>query len=169
MDDEKKSSYAKRPLWQWIVLYVVVGVLVYGLVYYFVLAKKGNSYMASNSNYPSPTKSMQPTTAPAMEKFADSPDYKNAYKVFPGVLSADAKKALTGFDMQTKDLGDGSTQITLVAKKQEYTTQTLTVKKGESLYFIETFAMDDNQEEDTDNGLKDDTAVVVDANGYLVK
>lgn len=41
MEEASKSSYGKRPLWQWIALYVVIGVIVYGLVYYFVLNKKG--------------------------------------------------------------------------------------------------------------------------------
>ncbi len=40
-DEEKKGSYGKRPLWQWILMYVVIGALVYGAIYYFVLAKKG--------------------------------------------------------------------------------------------------------------------------------
>ena len=35
------SSYAKRPLWQWVTIYAVIGVVVYGAIYYFFLAKKG--------------------------------------------------------------------------------------------------------------------------------
>lgn len=35
------SYYGKRPLWQWILLYVVIGGVVYALVYYFVFAKSG--------------------------------------------------------------------------------------------------------------------------------
>lgn len=35
------NGYGKRPLWQWVVLYVLIGLVVYGLVYYFVFAKKG--------------------------------------------------------------------------------------------------------------------------------
>jgi len=64
MDEENKTSaYGKRPLWQWIALYVVVGLLVYGLIYYFVLAKKGGSYnnnSAAVPSYSAPT--MTPTT-----------------------------------------------------------------------------------------------------------
>lgn len=62
-DEEKKTAYGKRPLWQWIALYVVVAILVYGLVYYFVLAKKGGSYNTNSAAVPSysaPT--MAPTT-----------------------------------------------------------------------------------------------------------
>lgn len=36
-----KSAYGKRPLWQWILLYLVIGAIIYGAVYYFVFAKKG--------------------------------------------------------------------------------------------------------------------------------
>jgi hypothetical protein len=45
--DNKESyekGYGKRPLWQWILLYVVIGGVVYGLVYYFVFAGHGPSY-----------------------------------------------------------------------------------------------------------------------------
>lgn len=33
----KKESYGKRPLWQWILIYVIVGLIVYGVIYYLVL------------------------------------------------------------------------------------------------------------------------------------
>ncbi len=57
------NGYGKRPLWQWILIYVVIGGVIYGLIYYFVIAKKGGySY---NSSSPSQTVA-QPSTAPAM-------------------------------------------------------------------------------------------------------
>jgi len=36
-----ESGYGKRPLWQWVVIYVVLAIVVYGLIYYFVFPKKG--------------------------------------------------------------------------------------------------------------------------------
>lgn len=45
----QSNGYGKRPLWQWIVLYAVIAVVVYGLVYYFVFAKKGG-YNSNSSN-----------------------------------------------------------------------------------------------------------------------
>lgn len=42
------KGYGKRPLWQWIVIYVVIGGIVYGAVYYFAIAKKGG-YGTTNS------------------------------------------------------------------------------------------------------------------------
>lgn len=50
MAEEIISGYGKRPLWQWITIYAVLGIVVYGLIYYFILSKKGGY----NTN-PSPT------------------------------------------------------------------------------------------------------------------
>ncbi len=51
--EQNKGYYGKRPLWHWIVLYVVIGVIVYGLIYYFVWDKAGgyrSSYPAASSS-----------------------------------------------------------------------------------------------------------------------
>lgn len=32
--------YSKRPLWQWVAIYAVVGGVIYFLIYYFLLAPK---------------------------------------------------------------------------------------------------------------------------------
>jgi flagellar basal body-associated protein FliL len=59
MADTKQSKYGygKRPLWQWIVIYLVIGAIVYGLIYYFVFAKKGGyNYSPQGGNqYQYPT------------------------------------------------------------------------------------------------------------------
>lgn len=64
MEDEKPetNSYAKRPLWHWLLIYVVIAVVLYGLFYYFVLAKKGgyNNNSAVIPSYTTPT--ITPTT-----------------------------------------------------------------------------------------------------------
>lgn len=55
MDQAGNSGYGngKRPLWQWVLIYAVVGLVVYGLIYYFVLAKKGgNVYNPPPTNPP---------------------------------------------------------------------------------------------------------------------
>jgi flagellar basal body-associated protein FliL len=38
-----RSTYGKRPLWQWIVIYLVVAAIAYGAIYYFVFAARGYS------------------------------------------------------------------------------------------------------------------------------
>lgn len=44
------KGYGKRPVWQWVLIYLVVGAIVYGLIYYFVLAKDGGYNSNSNTN-----------------------------------------------------------------------------------------------------------------------
>lgn len=45
------SEYGKRPLWQWVVIYLIIGGIIYGLIYYFVFAKKGGySYNTPQSS-----------------------------------------------------------------------------------------------------------------------
>ncbi len=39
-EDPKNSGYGKRPLWQWILIYVVIGGIIYAVIY-FVLAGRG--------------------------------------------------------------------------------------------------------------------------------
>lgn len=43
MADYDNQNYGKRPLWQWILIYAIIGAVVYGLIYYFVLSKKGTN------------------------------------------------------------------------------------------------------------------------------
>ena len=39
----KGGGYGKRPLWQWIVIYVVLAIIVYGVIYYLAFGRKGSS------------------------------------------------------------------------------------------------------------------------------
>ena len=44
------GGYYKRPLWQWILIYVVIGGIAYGLIYYFWLGgNSGNGYNYNGS------------------------------------------------------------------------------------------------------------------------
>jgi len=64
---QKNSGYGKRPLWQWIVIYAIIGVVVYGLIYYFGFANKGgyNSGQAGNQyKYPA-TQAPKQQSSPA--------------------------------------------------------------------------------------------------------
>lgn len=58
---EGKSAYGKRPLWQWVLLYVVIGGLIYAVIY-FAFLHKGNSQYSYNTSSTSATKTTnQPT------------------------------------------------------------------------------------------------------------
>lgn len=61
--EQKNYGYGKKPLWQWVLIYLVVGGLIYAAIYYFYLAKKGGySYNQPASVYPSPQQAN--TTSP---------------------------------------------------------------------------------------------------------
>lgn len=93
---------------------------------------------------------------------------KNAIKIFPGQLSQQAKKILAGFSLQKVSLSDGTEQITLLAKKQDFTSQVLIVKPGDSVHFIDQHTSDDTSGSDNDVNLHDDKAVVVNKNGQII-
>lgn len=56
--EKKAYGYSKRPLWQWIALYVVIGGAIYAAIYYFYFAKRGYSYTE-----PAPAPAGRPTGA----------------------------------------------------------------------------------------------------------
>ncbi|HSX43718.1 MAG TPA: hypothetical protein VLE69_00245 [Candidatus Saccharimonadales bacterium] len=47
----KKGGYGKRPMWQWVLLYVVVAIVVYGLIYFLFIHKSGSSGSSGGLNY----------------------------------------------------------------------------------------------------------------------
>lgn len=60
------NGYGKRPLWQWILIYVVIGGIIYAGIYYFFLAKKGGYNSSQSGQYQSPaTQQASPTTTQA--------------------------------------------------------------------------------------------------------
>ena len=102
--------------------------------------------------------------------FSSSPESSYAYLISTSTLSANAKTALDGFKLTVKKNTDGTTTYTLNSSKQGYpnSNQEYTLKKGEKLYFLERTMHDDNTTSNEDYYLADDTAVVVNSNGYIV-
>ena len=44
------KGYGKRPTWQWVLIYVVIAIVVYGLIYY-ILIKDGNNSGGGSLGY----------------------------------------------------------------------------------------------------------------------
>jgi hypothetical protein len=44
------KRYGKRPVWQWVVIYVIIAIIVYGLIYLLFIHKSGST-SGSNSYY----------------------------------------------------------------------------------------------------------------------
>ncbi len=64
---KSSGSYAKRPLWQWIAIYLVAAIIIYGLIYFFFIAGKGGYNTSGNYMVPSySTTSSTPTPSPTM-------------------------------------------------------------------------------------------------------
>jgi hypothetical protein len=40
---KSSNGYGKRPLWQWILIYIVVGGIVYALIYYLFFRSGGDA------------------------------------------------------------------------------------------------------------------------------
>lgn len=88
------------------------------------------------------------------------------YKISDKSVDREEKKALAGFKV-SRTQKSNYTVVKLDAKRQEYKDQTYKLKEGEQLYFIETSMGDDSNGHEYE--MEDDTAVVVDANGYIVR
>lgn len=58
MDTKYGGGYNKRPIWQWVIIYLVIGGIIYGGIYYFFLAKNGGY----NSNQSGQYQTQQPTS-----------------------------------------------------------------------------------------------------------
>jgi hypothetical protein len=65
MASKKKGGYGKRPMWQWALIYLVIGAIVYFALYYFFFADKGYKYSRGSDSMMYEEKSMQEET---MEK-----------------------------------------------------------------------------------------------------
>jgi len=148
---------------------VIIGVLVIAVLVegYFLMMKKAAPSVAGVTTQVTPRPSGRPPMPVARgDKLADSAMEKFAYLIFP-TLSDDSKKVLTGFDVKTKKLADGSTQVDLVPKDSDDQFQSYVVKPGNSLYFIEMTPSDDKLDTDRDANYRDDYGIITDANGIV--
>lgn len=44
------NGYGKRPLWQWVIIYLIIGGIIYAGIYYSFLAKKGGYSQSSSTS-----------------------------------------------------------------------------------------------------------------------
>lgn len=49
---EYSKGYGKRPLWQWILIYIIIGGIIYAAIYYFFL-NKGSYNLSGGTSAPS--------------------------------------------------------------------------------------------------------------------
>lgn len=109
-----------------------------------------------------------PSSSSAGNRFADQSYYNYSYLISGDALSTKAQQAVSGFQVTKQNMPDGTIQITLKALNPEYHDQQYTLKTGEQLYFIE-MSLGDDPSISEERNLRDDTAVVVDAQGNVVQ
>jgi len=156
-NETQNSSFAKKTTWRWMVFYLMAVVILYG-AYYFLLTPKSENI---NPGIPEKTQ--------ALQKFSESELAQFAYQIYPGILSEESRKAITGFNMVTSILDDGSAKIKLTATNPEHKNQEIVVKPGQILYFIEKNPGDDSEVEDFDRNAADDFTVLVDPEGNIAQ
>lgn len=153
---------------------VVIVLVVLSIAEGYYIVKERNAKNALSMIVQSQTMTAPPTKKPAPmfvikgRKFADNPLFQKAYLIAPvtGELSVDAKKALTGWVVNTTDNPDGSFQVDLSPQETGDIKQQFTLKPGYKLYFIELSPADDSATEgDANRG--DDIGVLVDQNGIV--
>lgn len=105
---EYGKGYGKRPLWQWIVLYAVIGVIVYALIYYFFFAKNGG-YNSNSTSY-----NYNPTVTPQSSNLS----------ITPGI----SPTAITEPSVTPK-----LSQNTVILTASVFSPATLTIKAGETV------------------------------------
>jgi hypothetical protein len=137
---------------------IIVGIIVIGLILFFAGSAK--------TSQPSATQASNVISSQQL-KFADTPDAQHAYLISVDSYDATTSLALAGFSVGHTILADGSRQYTLVAQNPEYKNQTYIVKTGQKLYFIERMLGDDSDNEE--RNVRDDSAVLVDAGGFVVQ
>jgi plastocyanin len=62
LDSKEDKEYSKKPIWKMVIVYLVIGIIVYLLAYYLIVAKRGvnNGPLVSN-----PSGSITPTVTPS--------------------------------------------------------------------------------------------------------
>lgn len=73
-----ENAYNKRPLWQWIAIYVIVGIVVYGLIYY-IFFRKQNPY--SSQTYSGQQNQQTQATQPVRETQKTQQTENSVYKM----------------------------------------------------------------------------------------
>lgn len=92
-DTAGQNSYGKRPLWQWILIYVIAAIIIYGLIYYFVFARKAGYNAATSS-----TQSQTTTTAQQQNTVTLT---QNGWE--PGTLTIKAGETVTWVNKSGED------------------------------------------------------------------
>lgn len=114
---------------------------------------------------PTPTKKPFPKPPVKGEVFANSEVKDLAHEVWPGKQTAEALVATKGWTIKSTMQKNGMTLVEFIPSEQVDKKSSYTVKKGETLYFVEVNPGDDSEE--VDKFLQDDFGVIVGPDGLV--
>jgi hypothetical protein len=123
-----------------------------------------NTQNNNSNNNSNNTQASSPGGTNTSALFSNQPYAPYSYLIYPGTPSSQAQAALSGFSMSTTQLQNGSAMITL-AFVSTGDNQTIILKPGYKLYFIETSFGDDGF--GGESSLGDDGLVTVDTMGHV--
>lgn len=156
----------KRSSMVYVILAIILLVAVGGGVYFM---NKGSESKAS----PEEVKESTPRPSPVSLKgqnFTDSKFANSAVLIYPGTISKEAQAVMSGWNLKTKKLSDGTVQADLIPTESEAvegdSRHSFNLKQGDKLYFADLNPGDDNPGS-TDNNKNDDMGIVVDAQGVI--
>jgi hypothetical protein len=127
----------------------------------FVLLNSGPA--ASRSAVTLPSNSTNVNSSKVLFSSTNFAPY--SYLIYPGVPSSQARAALSGFNMNSTLLQNGTTKVS-VSLSGTNQQQSIYMKPGYKLYIIETNFGDDGFNREASLG--DDGFVVVDPNGHVM-
>ena len=143
---------------------VIVLIVILGAVLWFSKSTPGTQTTMTSEVTPTPTQFPQPPIKG--ELFSNSAIKSFAYEVWPGKMNATATKATMGWTIKSTLQKDGRTLVEFIPLEQEDKKVSYTVKKGETLYFVELNPNDDTSAKDM--YLTDDYGVIVGADGKVM-
>lgn len=118
-NDQTDSNYGKRPIWQWIVIYLVIALFVYGVIYYFIVAPKGGVSYNSGNTQQAPVASQQNSPTSPVPAAENSVLISN-FKFSPATLTVKVGDTVTWMNQDSVDhsitADDGSFDTGLFAQ-----------------------------------------------------
>ncbi len=99
-EQSKNSGYGKKSVGQWIVIYVIIGAIIYGLVYFFFSAKKGGYNYNQTGQPQQQITTQQPTSGSQAAPTSTSTNQQNTVTLTqdgfsPATLTVKAGETVT--------------------------------------------------------------------------
>ena len=165
MDEIKEQKPSNTNLY---IVFVLILIVVGGGAYWY---GKHSVKPGTPTQFQMNGQGQRPGGPPNMKghKLSDTNFANQAVQIYPGDLSDSAKSTMSGWDLKTSSLQDGSTQVSLIPTGSEAvegdSAHTFDVKSGDKLYFVDINPNDDNSKED--GSARDDIGILTDSNGII--